>query len=113
MDQKHFNGKREKYRLNFPDIAPAVRAAREFFHKKEYNNAFDIYEQLYIRAPQYAVPILTEAYQYYQQLPGQDRYTLYQSRFLDFGIRPSDKVLDIGSGHLPFPLATHLGEFAI
>ncbi|MZP29458.1 methyltransferase domain-containing protein [Heliobacterium undosum] len=28
-------------------------------------------------------------------------------------MRDGDRVLDIGSGHLPFPLATHLAEFAI
>jgi SAM-dependent methyltransferase len=33
---------------------------------------------------------------------------VYQSRFVDFGIQPGDRVLDVGSGGDPFPYATHL-----
>lgn len=32
----------------------------------------------------------------------------YQKRFVDFKIKPGDKVLDVGSGGEPFPYATHL-----
>ncbi|MBN1755107.1 class I SAM-dependent methyltransferase [bacterium] len=32
----------------------------------------------------------------------------YQTRFIDFSIRPGDKVLDIGSGGEPFSHATHI-----
>lgn len=32
----------------------------------------------------------------------------YERRFVDFKIKPGDKVLDAGSGGEPFPLATHL-----
>ncbi|MDD1416856.1 class I SAM-dependent methyltransferase [Dolichospermum sp. ST_con] len=39
-----------------------------------------------------------------------DRYS-YQKEYIDFAIRKEDKVLDIGSGGDPFPLATHLADF--
>lgn len=31
----------------------------------------------------------------------------YQKEYVSFGIKTSDKVLDLGSGNHPFPLATH------
>jgi len=34
----------------------------------------------------------------------------YQFEYIDFKIDPNDSVLDIGSGHHPFPLATHLAD---
>ena len=37
----------------------------------------------------------------------EDRF-VYQSRFVDFGIQPGERVLDVGSGGDPFPYATHL-----
>ena len=50
----------------------------------------------------------------YAALPDQnDRYALYQARLFDFGIKPTDKVLDVGSGHAPFPLATHLADLEL
>src|SRR5208337_2273141 len=41
--------------------------------------------------------------------PKNERYE-YQSQLIDFGIKKGDKVLDIGSGAYPFPLATHLAD---
>ncbi len=35
----------------------------------------------------------------------------YQKEYIDFQIKDEDKVLDIGSGGHPFPLATHLADF--
>lgn len=35
----------------------------------------------------------------------------YQKKFVQFNIQEGAKVLDIGSGHDPFPLATHLADF--
>ncbi len=35
----------------------------------------------------------------------------YQKQYIDFQIKEGDKVLDIGSGGYPFPLATHLADF--
>ncbi|MGL5792857.1 MAG: class I SAM-dependent methyltransferase, partial [Waterburya sp.] len=40
-----------------------------------------------------------------------DRYYSYQKQYVNFDIREKDKVLDIGSGGYPFPLATHLADF--
>jgi SAM-dependent methyltransferase len=39
-----------------------------------------------------------------------DRYS-YQKQYIDFDIKPDERVLDIGSGGYPFPLATHLADF--
>lgn len=39
-----------------------------------------------------------------------DRYE-YQRQYIDFDIKKGEKVLDIGSGGYPFPLATHIADF--
>lgn len=39
-----------------------------------------------------------------------DRFS-YQKQYINFDIKEQDKVLDIGSGGHPFPLATHLADF--
>jgi len=39
-----------------------------------------------------------------------DRYS-YQNKYINFNIKKDDKILDIGSGGYPFPLATHLADF--
>jgi len=48
-------------------------------------------------------------------LPGKGkirkRYNTYQKKYLNFNIKAGDKVLDIGSGSDPFPLATYLADF--
>ncbi|MBW4487537.1 MAG: class I SAM-dependent methyltransferase [Trichocoleus desertorum ATA4-8-CV12] len=41
--------------------------------------------------------------------PELDRYS-YQTKYINFNIKPDEKVLDIGSGGYPFPLATHLAD---
>ncbi len=57
--------------------------------------------------------ILSAAYAAIKPHLTKSRYELYQSRFFDFGIAAGDKVLDIGSGHLPFPLATDLADITL
>lgn len=42
--------------------------------------------------------------------PEKDRFS-YQKEYVDFDIQKGDRVLDIGSGAYPFPLATHLADF--
>ncbi|MDB9308489.1 hypothetical protein PN478_01160 [Dolichospermum circinale CS-534/05] len=37
----------------------------------------------------------------------QERFS-YQKQYINFDIKEGEKVLDIGSGGYPFPLATHL-----
>lgn len=86
---------------------------RKNFKTVIFLEAFDIYEQLAAAYPKQAVELLAEVYDCYQRFPYKDRYNLYQARQFDFGIKSSDKVLDMGSGHIPFPLATHLADIAL
>lgn len=106
-------GKRTKARIVLTDPGSGLAAARKLFQKKRFSEAFDVYEQLVEACPQSAIDLLAEVWECYQRLPNQGRYQLYQSRHFDFGIQPGDKVLDIGSGHDPFPLATHLADLAL
>lgn len=39
-----------------------------------------------------------------------DRFS-YQKKYNHFSFNPEEKVIDIGSGHMPFPFATHLADF--
>ena len=41
--------------------------------------------------------------------PSVDRFS-YQKQYIDFNIKDGEKVLDIGCGGYPFPLATHLAD---
>ena len=82
--------------------------ARENYQKGKLSEAFDIYEQLSIAYPRRAIEILSELYDQYKKLKNIDRYSLYQCRFFNFCIKATDKVLDVGSGNIPFHLATHL-----
>jgi SAM-dependent methyltransferase len=101
-------------RYRIPDLGRGRRAARLLFESGSHAEAFDLYEQLVDAFPAKALSTLAEAWELYQRLPGKEsRYHLYVSRFFDFGIRPGDKVLDIGSGHMPFPFATHLADLAV
>jgi SAM-dependent methyltransferase len=92
-----------------------LREAHELAASGRFDNAFDIYEQLLSIAGVDSVAVLADLYSIYASMRNKhgDRYTLYQSRLFDFGITPTEKVLDIGSGHLPFPLATHLSDVTI
>ena len=106
-------GKRVKHKITPTTLHADMDAARRLFSNGAALEAFDTYEQLAVAYPAAAIAILAELYDCYQLLPGRDRYSLYQSRHFDFGIGKGDKVLDIGSGHLPFPLATHLADIAV
>ncbi|MCE3257935.1 MAG: hypothetical protein K0Q64_2018, partial [Nitrobacter vulgaris] len=87
--------------------------AFERLQNRDYAGAFDVIDQLAQMFPTARIDILAAAYDFYQMMPSRSRYDLYQSRYFDFLIRPGDKVLDIGSGHLPFPLATHLADITL
>lgn len=106
-------GKREKHKIVTTALQSDIGTARQYFSNGATLEAIDIYEQLAVAYPTDAITILAELYDCYQQLPNRDRYSLYQSRHFIFGIIEGDKVLDIGSGHLPFPLATHLADIAV
>lgn len=102
----------KKYDLSNPDLL--LDQARDAFLAKDYFIAYDIYEQLADAFPAQSIDILAELYETYQQLPDStSRYWLYQGRHFDFCIQPHEKVLDIGSGNIPFPFATHLADLAV
>ncbi|MBN1817455.1 MAG: methyltransferase domain-containing protein [Sedimentisphaerales bacterium] len=106
-------GPRQIPRSDASDGDRLLQQAREAFDNGDYNSAFDIYEQLAEAFPQHTIRILAEAYDQYQRISDRDRYILYQSRHFHFGIRPGDKVLDIGSGGVPFRHATHLADLTV
>lgn len=105
--------KREKFTIDTRQSQDWLGIARMSFDFGDYNKAFDIYEQLYIAYPDKATEILAEAYDKIQLISNKNRYTLYQSRYYNFNIKPDDKVLDVGSGNRPLHLATHLVDIAI
>lgn len=91
-----------------------LRRARNAAQMKDYFTAFDLYEQLITLVPHQSTEILAELYDVYHSLPDTtSRYWLYQGRHFDFAIEPHEKVLDIGSGNIPFPFATHLADLAV
>ena len=54
------------------------------------------------------LPLTVQRRQRRPAWPGDaDRWS-YQSQYVDFQIRPGERVLDVGSGGYPFPHATHL-----
>lgn len=110
-------GKRNKLSIEIKDLNSALQKARSYF-STNYLESFDIYEQIVDSLDPWTqsniiVNILAEVYEQYKRLPYEDRYRLYQARYFDFGIKSGDKVLDIGSGSLPFPLATHLADITL
>lgn len=107
-------GKRNpiRYDGSTPDVI--LHHARNAVQSKDFFTAFDLYEQLMSIVPHQSVEILSELYDVYQSLPDTtSRYWLYQGRHFNFGIEPHEKVLDIGSGNIPFPFATHLADLAV
>ncbi len=73
----------------------------------------DVIDAAVTAFPEKSVMFLALAYDIYQSQNDKSRYHLYQSRVFDFNIGPNDLVLDIGSGHHPFPLATHLADISL
>ncbi len=113
INSPSFQGRREKYSIITSDIEECIELARNKFESGNFLESFDIYEQLALAFPAYSIEILAQLYDLYQRLPSKDRYSLYQARLIDFDIKPTDKVLDVGSGHIPFPLATHLTDITL
>ncbi len=105
--------RRNKSGLYFSDYNEGLNIARAHFDEGRLDEAFDTYEYLAETFPQLSVEFLAEAYDKYLLLRDRDRYTIYQSRILDFKIGKGEKVLDVGSGHKPFPFATHLSDIAL
>ncbi len=107
-------GKRQPHRIDVSDYDTALAEAERLFAAGEHLKAIDVFEQILLAHPRRCVPLLSRLYDLYQILPGREnRYDLYQRRHFDLGIRPGDRVLDVGSGNHPLPLATHQAEYAI
>ncbi len=106
-------GPRSVPTYDLTDPNRTLLVARRSAERGDYNASFDMYEKLAAAFPDQSVEILAEAYDQYQKIPNPDRYSLYQARHFDFGIRPGDTVLDIGSGNVPFHLATHLADLTL
>jgi ubiquinone/menaquinone biosynthesis C-methylase UbiE/MoaA/NifB/PqqE/SkfB family radical SAM enzyme len=106
-------GRRSKKLIDVSNSEKALEYARTKCQVDGSPEGFDAYEQLVSAYPSMQNELLSEIYDQYQPLESQSRYQLYQSRFFDFCIQPDDKVLDVGSGHLPFPFATHLADIAL
>jgi len=83
---------------------------RAMFNKGRYTEAFGMCVQSITQYPQKSTQILSDVQ---DLLPRKNRYLSYQSYFHNFNIKPSDKVLDIGSGSAPFELATHLADIIV
>jgi hypothetical protein len=103
-------GPRRPFPVDLSNFETAVAALNVEWQAGRPLNAFDICEQLLAAFPEKSQGILTTVYDMLAALPNSKSRFLYQSRAFDFGIQPGWKVLDIGSGNDPFPLATHLAE---
>lgn len=108
-------GNRIKFALDVSSLDRAINILNEKLQLGEYLDALDICERLVAKYPQKAIPLLSNIYDtIYKSLRDKgDRFYLYQARYFDFGIRKGDKVLDIGSGNMPFPYTTHLADIAL
>jgi ADP-heptose:LPS heptosyltransferase/predicted O-methyltransferase YrrM/glycosyltransferase involved in cell wall biosynthesis/SAM-dependent methyltransferase len=106
-------GPREKKKFQLSGYAQDRRAAKRAMGEGRIAEGLDFYEQLVEAYPKHSVDLLAEVFDLFQQQPHQDRYRQYQSRHFNFGIAPTDMVLDIGSGNVPFPLATHLADISL
>jgi SAM-dependent methyltransferase len=71
-----------------------------------------VFERLLKDRPEAYTKILAATYGALE-FKSRSRYEMYQSRFFNFKIKEGEKVLDIGSGHMPFPLATHLADVTL
>ena len=80
------------------------------FDCEKTGGSFGGIKQLLAQRPQDRVKILSILY---TVLPKDRRFLAYQRQFHNFNIKPGDKVLDMGSGHDPFELATHLADIII
>jgi glycosyltransferase involved in cell wall biosynthesis/SAM-dependent methyltransferase/predicted O-methyltransferase YrrM len=106
-------GIRQQYRIQLSDFDKDRSISRSLHRSGRFLEAVDVYEQLVAAYPNRSIEILAELYEIYRTRRHKGRYHLYQSRHFNFGIQPGDKVLDIGSGHIPLPLATHLSDITL
>jgi len=90
-----------------------VAHPKELAKQGRHGEALQVLSVALSEFPHFSLEIMIAAYNIAQAMPDKSRYAQYQSRYFDFGIKPGDKVLDMGSGHIPFPLATHLAAIAL
>lgn len=105
--------RRNPFVVDVSDYAAAVSVVNRELQAGRLLNALDVCEQIADAHPGKAAAFLAVVYDLLKSQPNFKSRFLYQSRFFDFGIQPGWKVLDIGSGHDPFPMATHLADRAI
>ncbi len=86
--------------------------AQRLVAEQQLAEAVDIYDRAISLFPAATEALLVHLHSVYEAIGG-NRYELYVSRYFDFEIGPTEKVLDIGSGHDPFPFATHLADRAL
>ena len=85
---------------------------QELANQGHVHECLDAVEDALQRFPQFQVEFLALAYDVCSSVKSGGRF-LYQSRLVDFALKPGDKVLDMGSGHIPFPKATVLADIAL
>ena len=85
---------------------------QELVRQGHIHKCLDAVEDAVQRFPQFQVEFLALAYDICSSVKSGGRF-LYQSRLVDFALNPGDKVLDMGSGHIPFPKATVLADIAL
>lgn len=103
--------KPEPFEFKTPD--EAIKVINLLLKKQDRFRVFDAIAETVEFFPNIAINVLASAWEIYDSMKPASRYDLYQKRVFDFGISLGDKVLDIGSGHLPFPLATHLADISL
>ena len=104
---------RQKKFFRFSSLKEGIIQTLTLHKSSDYISTFDCIESLLKTFPNFHITILALAYDLYESIPIKTRFNLYQSRFFEFNIKSNSKVLDIGSGHMPFPYATHLADFSI
>jgi SAM-dependent methyltransferase len=108
-------GRRSQLVTNLPTPQALAELAQEKAGRHLWFEAMDHIAEASARFPQCRVPLLALAWDLYTALRAEhgDRWNLYQGRFFDVGISAGEKVLDLGSGHHPFPYATQLSDISL
>lgn len=102
---------RKKASFTLTNFETDFALANRLFKEKKYLESLDLFERIAETYPTQEESVLAHLYELYKALPdNESRYYLYQQRLVDFSVTDQHKVLDIGSGHIPFPLATHLAD---
>jgi ubiquinone/menaquinone biosynthesis C-methylase UbiE len=102
---------RKKAEFTLSTFETDFARANKLFTDKKFLESFDLFERIAETYKNQEESVLSHLYDLYQNLPDNGaRYYLYQQRLVDFSVTAQHKVLDIGSGRIPFPLATHLAD---